>query len=625
MHARSHTLSILYGAGMLAIYLGERLIGVGTARWVATAAGLALLACATALRALRFQRSADERRSVERMLLGLALCGLLAVLIYFIQSDVPARWLGHPLERTWPRLAVVLAALWPALWLACAAPTLLVEMSYAAVARAPRLELRRIWGALYSGLGLAGALVFAFSVAYVTTQRDKKAYLSYFRTAQPGQATRKLVRTLAEPLQVSLFFPPANDVADQVGGYFDDLRRESPQLQVARYDQAVDVAKAKELGATGNGIVVFSRGARRELLSIGVAIESARDQLANLDREAQKRLLQIARSGRTAYVTVGHGERSFEAAGDTDKRPGVRTLRELLQDQGYQVKILDTAEGLASEIPKDAAAVLVLGPTRPFLAEELAALGRYVGGGGHLLLALDPEAAPAQSGKELAGLAGLDFHPVTLANDQVFGRRTGAKSDRTTILTGLYSSHPSVSTLGRLRAPVAFAGAGYLDAKPGAPGTDFTVRSHPQTWDDQDGNFEFDNPPETRASRNLVAAVQKSPVAGAKEGGRALVLADSDVLTDPLIGHPQLGNALIVIDGIKWLVGDESIIGEIHSEADAPIVHTRKQDVTWFYATIFAGPALVLALGWLVTRRDRKRRRGSRAGAKATTDERRAA
>jgi hypothetical protein len=52
------------------------------------------------------------------------------------------------------------------------------------------------------------------------------------------------------------------------------------------------------------------------------------------------------------------------------------------------------------------------------------------------------------------------------------------------------------------------------------------------------------------------------------------------------------------------------------TEADTPVSHTRKQDVIWFYGTIFLGPALVLALGVMVTRRTRgKRRRPAGPGA----------
>jgi hypothetical protein len=48
----------------------------------------------------------------------------------------------------------------------------------------------------------------------------------------------------------------------------------------------------------------------------------------------------------------------------------------------------------------------------------------------------------------------------------------------------------------------------------------------------------------------------------------------------------------------------------VTSEEDVPIQHTREQDVLWFWATVLLAPALVLGVGFFVTRR-----RGRRAPA----------
>ena len=181
------------------------------------------------------------------------------------------------------------------------------------MARAPRLEIARIRDAMWSGVGLAGALVFAFALCYVGSERDKKVDLCYFRTARPGESTRKIVQTLDQPVQVSLFFPPANEVREEVVGYFDDLKKESKLLEVQGYDRDVDPQKAKELGVSGNGIVVVARGGHREQLSVGLELEGARAQLRNLDHDVQKRLLKVARPARTVYLVTGHGERDLRS------------------------------------------------------------------------------------------------------------------------------------------------------------------------------------------------------------------------------------------------------------------------------------------------------------------------
>lgn len=630
----SLTATFLYFLGMLAVLVGERAIGAGSARWV-TLLGVLLVLGAAVQRLWRWRSATGERRRIERDLAVLAALGLAALALYFIQSDLWPRLAGAPLEKRWPRLAGSLGALWPALWLASALPLVMVELAYAAVARAPRLEAGRLRDALLTGLGLAGALVFAFAITYVATEHDHKVDLSYFRTARPGEATRKIVRTLDQPIDVSLFFPPASEVRDETSGYFADLAKESGQIRVGNYDHAVDPSKAKELGVSGNGMVVIGRGTRREQLSVGIELESARSRLQNLDKEVQKRILQVARPARVVYLITGHGERGPEALGETDKRATVRELRDALVQQGYTVRNLGAAEGLVTDVPADAAAVLLLGPTKALLSEETKALERYLGRGGRVLLALDVEAG--QELRELLAPFGLRFLPTLLANDQVYAKRSYQTGDRANLVSGWFSSHPSVTTLGRLgmRLPMVLPSAGAFEEIKGhdkETSVSFTVHAHGSTWNDLDGNFTFDAPPkggqagqpsdsqklvEERKAWELAAAVTRKP-AGAKQAAaeaRLVALADVDALADGVFGNP--GNAYFLIDSLKWLLGDEAIAGEISSETDVPIAHTKRRDVAWFYGSIFLAPALAIGVGLLVTRRRRagKARRGAKEAA----------
>ena len=609
--------SLAFGLGMVLVFLGERAAGGGSFRVALTAGGLVVAVAATAVRAFRVrvmdrQAHAKGAGGTEKVLLWLSLLGLLALVVYFLRSDVVGRYLDRPLDQSAPRLAVVLGALWPAVMACALTPMLMVEVSYLGMARAAVIEAGRIRAALHAGLGLSFALVFAFATVYVATNRDPKWDLSYFRTAKPGDATRNVVRALQEPLEVSLFFPPANEVKEQVQDYFDLLKGESPFLQVKAYDQAVDVARAKELGVTANGFVAFSRGGHKELLSLGQQLESARTQLRNLDLEAQKRILQVARPRQTLYFVGGHGERGESNAQADDKRGIIRELRTLLRAQNHELADLSASTGLASGVPENAAALLIVGPTSKFLPEEVAAISEYVHGGGRLFIAVDPEAGLDHA--DLLQPFGVKFTPSNLASDRVYARTRHQPSDQINLLTAGYSSHPSVTTLSRLgaRAPIVLLGAGPLqDAAPRRTPElfiDYTVHADPSTWLDLNGNFAFDSPAETRKTWEIAAAItyKKSRDVKPEDEGRIVVVGDSDLLTDNVIRYE--GPAYFTYESVKWLLGDEAIQGTIHSEADVPIQHTRKDDVLWFYSTIFLAPALVVGIGLIVTRRRGGRR-----------------
>jgi hypothetical protein len=94
------------------------------------------------------------------------------------------------------------------------------------------------------------------------------------------------------------------------------------------------------------------------------------------------------------------------------------------------------------------------------------------------------------------------------------------------------------------------------------------------------------------------------------------VIADSDWIDDEAIKVP--GNSVLALDAIRWLMGDEAFSGQTSTEADVKITHTRKQDVVWFYSTIFLAPALVIGAGVFVTRKTRRKRRQDKGGKPAS-------
>ncbi|WP_224241595.1 DUF4350 domain-containing protein [Hyalangium gracile] len=607
--ASSLFLSIAFAVVVVVGLIAERIAGAGTALTVTVAVRTVLLLGIIAWGGLKMAQATAERRVLWRWVLACYVVGFVGLLLFTAQSELGARLLDTPLSQSSPKLAVTFQVLFPALLVLSLVPLALLEASAAAMVRAPVMETDRARGALFSGLGTAFVLIFSFSIMYVATQRDESWDLSYFRTARPGESTRKIVQGLTEPLQVTLFFPPANEVGEAVAQYFRELGQESPQLQVEQLDQAVEPARARTLGVTTNGVVVLSRGEQREVYTAGLDIERARGQLARLDQEVQKRMLTVARPRRVIYLTEGHGERSDDrAAPGQTPRPGVSQLKELLRGQNVEVQTTSAAQGLGSEVPRDAAAVVIVGPTKEFLPEEVAALREYFNKGGRLWIALDPDGPSYDSLLEALGVKYLN---TTLANDQVYFRATRQQSDRANLGTANYSSHPSISTLAQLgqQAPVAMLNAGAIEPRVPPPQGithDVSIRSHEATFPDANHNFNGDQG-EERNSWALVVAVQKKDTGG-KDPGRAVVMGDSDALADGVL--PNLGNAYLALDTLRWLTGEEAISGTVSTEEDVAIQHTREQDVIWFWATVLLAPAVVLGAGFFVTRR-----RGRRAPA----------
>ncbi|XXX71834.1 Gldg family protein [Sorangium sp. So ce134] len=599
-----------YAGALLAIFLGERVVPtIDGLRYALSGLGLLTLALVTALRFATAVRETGERRAVERALAILSALGLVAVAAYFTTTDAGRSLLG--VSRAAPELRARVEAAttvgWIALLVIATVPLFFGEAALAPMRRAERIEGRRVRAATLSGVTLAFAAVYSALFVYAASQLELKADFSYYRTARPGDSTKRVAESLTEPLKITAFFPQLNEVGAEVEGYLREVKAASPQITVEMQDRLLVPALAKEAKVTQDGVIVLSRDTSRETLTVGADIKSAGAKLKSLDADFQKALLKVIRAQRTAYMTVGHGEMN-ESTSSPEGRTA-KNLRKLLESQNYVIKDLGLAQGLGSELPKDASVVIVLGPQKEFLPEEVAALKRYADDGGHLLLALDPDAKVDLA--PLAGAVGLTWKPEVLANDRVYVRRRFNDSDQAMLVTTRYSSHASVSTLSRhaQQAPTIFPGAASLDKADGGDlKIDFVVRSMGETFADANGNFKFDEG-EKRSAYNLAAAVSKelAPAGGDgkdKKELRAFVVADADVFSDAAFRNEP--NIVLALDAFRWLGGEESFAGEITTNEDVRIEHTKEKDQVWFWATILVAPAMVLGLGLIITRRGRR-------------------
>lgn len=503
-------------------------------------------------------------------------------------------------------------------------------------------------------LALAGSALML--LGYVAAERNQTLDFSYFKTATPGEATRDVVRNLDGQLQVALFFPPLNPVGEQVRTYVQALAAATGNVAIEEHDRFADPVAAAEWGARNDGQVFLRVGERKEQIAFSVEIDDARGRLRVLDGLVQQALLLLARGRRVAYLTTGHGEMNDPLAQDSlaprnepreawmprdaprgPREPPLPALRRMLELLNYDVRDLGLRDGLGDAIPDDAAVLMILGPQRPFFDSEAAAVREYLDRGGSLLVALE-------SGSEFRvgdfrQRLGVEHDPVTVVDDRNHMRETGTPADRRLIVANRFSAHPSVTTLSRRGGGggVLMLGAEPLVAAEDAEGLrhSLVVRSMRSSFADRNGDFRFDEGDETRESLAVAIAVEREapeeapaedadeaaepgahmadeadePTADPEEpmadpdgpsrpapGMRALVYGDAEIFADRVLVSLQL-NAALVADGIRWLGKEESFSGEVVSEEDVPVLHTRSEDVGWFYAIIFGAPGVVLAAG----------------------------
>jgi hypothetical protein len=609
----------IYVVSLALLFVGERIVPADEVlRYAFSGLGAAGALGSTLYRLRTMAAASGERRRVESLLALLMAGGLVAILMYFSTTETGRNLLGiasmKPESRA--RVTGIAAVAWVVLLVVSVVPLLFGEIAFAPMRRAERIEARRVRTATLAGATLALAATYLSLFAFAAGELDQKLDFSYYRTSRPGESTRNIAKSLGEPIEVIAFFPQLNEVGEEVSGYLGELSQAAPQIQVKFQDRLLVPALAKDLKVNQDGVLVLQRGTSRETVVLGAEMKSAQTKLKTLDADFQKALLKVARTQRTAYFTVGHGELNELSGPAAADGRSAKNIKRLFESQNYAVKDLGLPQGLAANVPEDAHIVLVLGPSQALLPEEVASLKRYADGGGRLIMALDPEGkidlAP------LAAMVDLTWNPAVLATDDArhFYPLRHNDSDHVIMLTNRFSSHASVSSLSKIaqKTAVVFRGAAAIDKAEGATAKiDFAVRAFNEAFDDQNGNFTFDKDTEKRSSYGLAAAITK-PVAGGekdKDGKekemRAFVLGDADALSDGAVGDTP--NGLLAVDVIRWLGGDESFLGAITSNEDVKIEHTKQKDTLWFYGTIFAVPLAVLGVGFLATRRRKKSER----------------
>ncbi len=635
--------SLVFGAGLLLILVGERLFGdFAGPHYGMTIFGLVLVLGITGLRAYTTASSTGARRKVERALLWCQLGALLALVVYAFTT----KW-GmdhfHFTDKGAAKFTTVLTVVWTILVMVSLIPMLMIELSLGIALRTAidlksagdeGVEYMRVRDVGWSGLSIALAAAFLMVTCNVASERNIQRDVSYFKTSSPGASTRNIVQSSEEPIKVMMFFTSPNEVEDQVRYYFEALASATGKISVEHRDRMGDPELAAKYKVSKDGTIVLVRGTgdkeKNATIDVDTDIMKARraTKLRNFDREVNTQLMKLIREKRKAYVTAGHGEITDPESVPPEMKGRVperhtTAFKKRLADLGYEVKDLGLMD-LSKDVPADATVVVMLGPSVALQPAEVASIGRYLDKGGRIMIALDPKGEPSMGGLE--SRFGLKMAPGDLTDEQAFLPQRMQPSDRRFVITTGFSPHASTTALSRSAKGLVLIDSGAFDEVPMDKDTKktITIRSMDKSFMDLNDNFSFDKDSEKQQRWTIAAAVEgpklKDKDGKDKDGWRALLYADADLFADAriqdalgraaLVMVSEVGGGGVVDDAIRWLGGEEVFSGEVVSEDDKPIQHSKKEDAVWFTLTIIGGPLVVLTVGlvgvWARRRRTRK-------------------
>jgi len=426
---------------------------------------------------------------------------------------------------------------------------------------------------------------------YAATKRPRSWDLTKNRIFTLGDDTLKTVRGLQRDVEALAFYGQADEPYPRVNDLLRRYAALSPRFTFRLVDPYKNPELVKKYAITDGGPRVVLVSGREEA------------RAKNPDEEGvTNALVRVTRSGsRKVYFTTGHGEPEPRAEGQRGYALAVKTL----ESEGVQVEALSLLE--KSEVPADAAALLVAAPRKAFLEPELAALRAYAGKGGHLALFLEPEAKAgldpllADFGIALADDMVVDPSPVS----QLFG------GSPVTPVVKPAGGHPVSRELAQ--TGLLFPTARSLSVREGSPVVPAPLaQTGAEAWGETDVAGLFSrgarhDPGEKKGPLPVAMAAQKGTsgeVGKRSDEARVVVAGDADFFSNQYL--QILGNLDFFVNAVSWLAEQEDRITIRPRAREASRLFLNQAQVSAIkFVTIDALPVALLGIGlavWLVRR-----------------------
>jgi ABC-type uncharacterized transport system involved in gliding motility auxiliary subunit len=422
--------------------------------------------------------------------------------------------------------------------------------------------------------------------------------------------TLKVLKQLKGPVTAYAFFKD-----DQAGRFQaeDELAKYAYASRLFSYrfvNPDAEPGLAKAMKVRNYGTVVLAGGGREEQVQLPEEQELT-NALIRLGKKGKKRV----------YFLTGHGEPSLDGVGKED----FSALRKALEAANYEVKSLMLVT--SSQVPPDAAVVIMAGPRKPLLPPEIERLSAYWKAGGSILLLLDP-------GSDGGLKAWLKTKGVLLGDDLVIdqaSRLAGLSPlaplaseygfhDITKMMSGTFCFFPQARSVSlQTTLPPGIKGEELVKTGPDSWGTDYhgflawyqaQMDKLKQSGGPQEAIELKPKPDDHKGPLSLGAALSQAPPAGpdrtaAQTGSRLVVFGDSDFANNQFLD--LAGNHDLALNSVTWLAADDDLVAiRAKTRKNQPLLLQPVQERLLFWVPLVVWPLLLALVGVVVIIRRRR-------------------
>lgn len=438
---------------------------------------------------------------------------------------------------------------------------------------------------LFHGINIILFLSILGVVNYLGNKNFREFDLTKEKRNSLTDQTKKVIEQVKAPLKLTVFA-----TREEWGPMLNLLRLYSALnnkivIEAVDTDVRLDLVKSKNI--TQNGTVIINYMDKESTFPII-------DELS-----VTNSIMKALRSERVVlYLVTGHQELS---CAETSPE-GISNLCQKLVSQNYEVKALDLTKVMS--VPKDASAVLVLGPISGFLKQEIELLKYYVNNGGSFFLALAPafKAELYDNLVEIVKPFGLD-----LGKDVVIDRLSTVQGAEATIpIISKYEGDHIITKNFNLRT--VFPLSSSVKVIPGKDTAQIIAYTSgfPGSWAETDlkgvseGKAEYQEKKDTKGPIGLMGVAEGT----GESTSRIILLGSSSFLINAY--QTQSGNTTLFLNSISWMLNDEGIISFNRPGIEEyPVILSSQHLQMIFVISILVVPIMFLGSAIFIYRRRR--------------------
>lgn len=401
---------------------------------------------------------------------------------------------------------------------------------------------------------------------------------------------------IKEDVLVKSFFTNGNFNRATLDNLIRIYKYHSKKIKHEFIDPDKNPGMVKRYEITEDGTTIFERGDKDYRITT-VSEEDITNAIIQVTRLDKKII----------YFLEGHGESSIEVTEES----GYSSAKDELAKLGYDVRNLPLA--LADTFPEDVACLVIPGPEKDLLPNEVDTIRDYIQNGGRVLVMIDPENSP--------GMAPfLEEFGILLQEDLIIdtvSRLLGG--DYFMPVVNEYEIH---SITDRFRYATFFPYARSVEIAEQMPegiSAESLARSSSNSWSERQldvTEVTFDEEKDKAGPVSLAVAVRVENKAMKEEmreaedtsseekddpkpEGRIVVYGDSDFVSNNY--YYLSGNGNLFLNTINWLTEEEDLIS-IQAKTSKPrtIQLTPTQGRLLFFVSVLILPLFVIITGIVV-------------------------